>query len=71
MSEIGVLRELSRLIADDGFAMSFQSMGGYRSALLARIVELNKPPAPKPAPQPPPTVEWRCSGGCDWRCRHE
>ncbi|MFG0501064.1 hypothetical protein ACF8GD_00155 [Pseudomonas putida] len=65
------LQELGRLIASDSFAASFQSLGGYRSALLARIVELNKPPVPKPTPEPPATVEWRCAGGCDHRCRHE
>lgn len=65
------LRELGRLIASDSFAASFQSLGGYRTALLARIVELNKPSVPKSAPEPPPTVEWRCAGGCDHRCRHE
>lgn len=65
------LRELGRVIASDAFAAAFQSMGQYRSALLARLVELNKLPDPKPSSPPPPTVEWRCAGGCDHRCRHE
>jgi hypothetical protein len=67
------LRALGRVIANDAFAASFQSMAQYRSALLTRVVELNKMVTPKsaePAP-PPPTVEWRCAGGCDHRCRHE
>jgi len=63
------LREFGRVIASDSFAASFQSMGSYRSALLARLVEVNKLAASKP--EPPPTVEWRCAGGCDHRCRHE
>lgn len=39
--------ELRRVIASDGFAASFQSLGGYRSALLARLDAL---PVPAPVP---------------------
>ena len=67
----GALRELGRVIANDAFAAAFQSMAQYRSALLTRVVELNKMVAPKSDPPPPLTVEWRCAGGCDHRCRHE
>jgi len=38
---------LARLIADDGFACTFQSMGQYRSALLREVRRLSAPAAVK------------------------
>lgn len=40
MSDFDALRQLSRLIADDGFAMTFQSLGQYRGALLRQATDL-------------------------------
>lgn len=48
MSDLSKLAELGRLIGDDAFAMSFQTLNKYRSALLAKVVELleDKPNSP-------------------------
>jgi len=48
MSDLAKVAELGRLIANDGFAMSFQTLSKYRSALLAKVVELleDKPSLP-------------------------
>jgi len=40
-SEQNNLLELGRLIGDDGYAMSFQSMGQYRTALLKEVARLS------------------------------
>lgn len=40
MSDFDALRQLSRLIGDDGFAMTFQSLGQYRGALLREATAL-------------------------------
>lgn len=46
MGDLNALRDLTSLIADDGFAMTFQTQGQYRTALLKRAVELlREPPA--------------------------
>lgn len=50
-SEQNNLLELGRLISADGYAMSFQSMGQYRAALLkevARLVQLGWPATSTP-----------------------
>lgn len=59
------MRALGRLIADDGFAVSFQSLGQYRSALLAEVAKALEPPRLIP----PPTTEWRCGPRCE-RCKY-
>jgi len=40
MSDFDALRQLSRLIADDGFAMTFQTLSQYRGALLRQATDL-------------------------------
>lgn len=65
-NEIEQLRRLSAVIANDSFAMSFQSLGQYRSALLAEIAKALEPPKLIP----PPTTECRCAPRCK-RCRYE
>lgn len=39
------LRELGRIIADDGHALTFQTFGQYRSGLLAEVCRLLGEPA--------------------------
>lgn len=48
MSDLSKVAELGRLIANDGYAASFLSLNKYRSALLAKVVELleDKPNLP-------------------------
>lgn len=64
--KIELMRDLGRLIADDGFAVSFQSLGQYRSALLAEVAKALEPPGLTP----PPTTECRCAPRCA-RCKYE
>lgn len=69
MSDKSKVAELGRLIKDDSFALSFQSMSKYRAALLNKVLELLergevvvvRPAAPPPGP---PRAPCRC-------CRHD
>lgn len=38
------LAQLAALVANDGWAMTFQSLGQYRTALLKEIARLNQQP---------------------------
>ena len=56
------LRTMGRLIADDGFAVSFQSLGQYRAALLKELVRLYGQPEALPAPTADSCGSVRCDG---------
>ncbi|MFV7465703.1 hypothetical protein [Pseudomonas shirazica] len=69
MSDRSRVAELGRLIRDDGFAMSFQTMSKYRAALLNKVLELLESgeaavARPKVPPKAPPRPPCRC-------CRHD
>ncbi|MDK6078960.1 hypothetical protein [Massilia varians] len=55
MSDV-MLRALRKLIANDGYAMTFQSMGQYRAALLSHFDNLVDMPDHSPALQPQAAV---------------
>lgn len=46
-----LLQHLARLIADDGHACTFQSLGQYRKALLEAVAQASAAPQQQPAAQ--------------------
>jgi len=68
MSDLSKVAELGRLIKDDGFALSYQSLSKYRAALLNKVLELLEDGGPgRAAPPRPPKAP--CRSDCQG-CRH-